>query len=617
MPTIHNTNRKILKKNNLQALPWSIGDLSGVDRAASDNDNESSCNNSKQNRNNHNIDDTNTINNTSSRKRPCKSPVIPSNLKRISDEIIWIQEGKAQHPAYILQDSTQSNDILFMSSNMVWVEWVSNGKKDSIYKHQIVQDGLQARKRHRHDYFTEDSSDKATAATDAQNNKKKMARSNSPREDRRSSPAVVVTTESSSTSLSRDDSIVFKKKSPRCKGKSILEGLDEDSLVQHDCQLKKGDDKLSSNGISKKQILEWDEKWEEMFDYLLIYIEETRKEKTKDMIDEQKASWIWDGKVPTIYQTPSGKSLGRWINNQRVAKKKGTLKDDREARLASTGLLWEGQGNSSWEQMIQGLVIYAQEQASKTGKPWDGNVPTSQKIRVSSVETGVDEEKALGRWVNRQRTIYQSGKLSKERQQQLEGIGLQWVASTNTKKVLSPIAVRAMAAIQDDHSEVSSDDDSQSPLLTNTDREENQTTQSKESDISQPHHELMETVDKKLKEADNLAKMQNIWHQRKPSQVVTTANSKPEEAPQPQFIRQQKDHSKKSSSDDHLQALRTAATAAGLDNQPAASQGFRAKEPQQFIQQRAVQQDWTVPKVNGSWRGDWDKEARRHIIASM
>ena len=258
---------------------------------------------------------------------------------------------------------------------------------------------------------------------------------------------------------------------------------------------------------------------------------------------------------------------------------------------------------------------------SKTGKPWDGNVPTSQKIRVSSVETGADEEKALGRWVNRQRTIYQSGKLNKERQEQLEKVGLQWAARTNTSNVLSPIAVRAMAALQDDHSEVSSDDDdddSQSPLLTKNDREEMQTTnQSTGREFPQSHHELMETVDKKLKEADNLAMMQKMWHQRKQSQSPS-ANEKPEEAHEPpQFIRQQKDHSKKSSSDHHLQALRVAATTAGLDNQPAASQGFRAKEPQQFIQQRAVQQDWTVPKVNGRWRGDWDKEARMHIIANM
>ena len=396
MPTIHNTNRKLLKKNNLQTLPWSIGDLSGLDRAASDNDSES-CN-SKQNRNNHIDDDTNNTNNTQSRKRPCKSPsVIPSNLKRISDEIIWVQEGKAQHPAYILQDCTnaQSNDILFMSSNTVWVEWVSNGKKESIYKDQIVQDGLQARKRHRPDYFTEDpSGDKSASATDAQNNKKKKkARSNSQRADREMPipPLVATAKSSSSTSLNRDDSVslnrdssLFKKKSPRCKGKSILEGLDDDSITQKD------------------------------------------------------------------------------------------------------------------------------------------------------------------------------------------------------------------------------------------NREKNHTTQSKESEMPQSHHgQLMENVDKKLKEADNLAKMQNIWHQSKPSQVVTTA--KPLERPEPQF-----------------DAIQQEELPANNDNHPSEGQPrftpqqshtthvserpkFQFTQPPQpqFIQQRAVQQDWTVPKVNGSWRGDWDKEARKHIIASM
>jgi len=693
MPTIHNTNRKMLKKNNLQTLPWSIGDLSGLDRSASDND--ESCCNSKQNRNNH-IDDN--TNNTQSRKRPCKSPpVIPSNLKRISDEIIWIQEGKAQHPAYILQDcTTQSNDILFMSSNMVWVEWVSNGKKECIYKHKIVQDGLQARKRHRPDYFTEDPSDKsASSANDVQHNNKKKARSNSPNRD------TLLPVVATAKPVVATNSTVFKKKSPRCKGKSILEGLDDtDSIAQQDnreenqtIQSKESERPQSHHELSlaarsmaalehdddiielsndehddeptdtskgqhglkqqqwdvmfqclliyieetrkeetanmndeEKEAWVWDgnmptnyktpsglglgtwvasqrrakregklkdnrearlisigfswsgkggEQWEDMFDCLLIYIEETRKEKTKDMNDEQKASWIWNGQVPTIYQTPSGKSLGRWITNQRQAKRNGKLKDDREARLASTGLIWECHGNSSWEQMIQGLVIYAQEQASKTGKPWDGNVPTSQKIRVSSVETGADEEKALGRWVNRQRTLYQSGQLNKERQQQLEKIGLQWAARTNTNKVLSPIAVRAMAALQDDLEEVSSpdDDDSQSPLFTKNYREENQSTQSKESEMPQSHHEqLMETVDK-----------------RKQSQSPS-AYEKPEEVYKPpQFTRQQKDNSRTSSSDDHLKALRVAATAAALDIQHATS-----------IQQRAVQHERTVPNPSSS-----------------
>ena len=37
-----------------------------------------------------------------------------------------------------------------------------------------------------------------------------------------------------------------------------------------------------------------------------------------------------------------------------------------------------------------------------------------------------DEEKNLGRWVNRQRSLYQAGKLKKDRQRDLERIGLKW-----------------------------------------------------------------------------------------------------------------------------------------------------------------------------------------------
>jgi hypothetical protein len=71
------------------------------------------------------------------------------------------------------------------------------------------------------------------------------------------------------------------------------------------------------------------------------YIEETRETATTHMNDEQKAEWIWDGNVPRSYKTPCGKALGNWINTQRKAKAKETLKDDRAIRLTSKCLRWE------------------------------------------------------------------------------------------------------------------------------------------------------------------------------------------------------------------------------------------------------------------------------------
>ena len=176
----------------------------------------------------------------------------------------------------------------------------------------------------------------------------------------------------------------------------------------------------------KPSTLQSQQKWDDMFNYLVKFIEETRQEATKNLPEEKKKAWVWDGNVPTNYKTKCGKALGRWINNQRSAKSKGTLKDEREVRLVSTGLKWSVLTTNSWRDMLRELQIYVNEQ-TKDGRPWDGNVPTNYKIKsASSVEGAEDEEKNLGRWINRQRSLFQAGKLKKERQLDLERIGLKW-----------------------------------------------------------------------------------------------------------------------------------------------------------------------------------------------
>ena len=46
--------------------------------------------------------------------------------------------------------------------------------------------------------------------------------------------------------------------------------------------------------------------------------------------------------------------------------------------------------------------------------PQDGNVPTNYKIKSNiPAYSADDEEKNLGRWVNRQRSLFQAGKLKK------------------------------------------------------------------------------------------------------------------------------------------------------------------------------------------------------------
>jgi len=130
------------------------------------------------------------------------------------------------------------------------------------------------------------------------------------------------------------------------------------------------------------------------------------------------------------------------------------LKPDRDRRLVSTGLKWSVLSTNSWQDMMTELKLYVREKVrsnllarraptaaqTNNGKnSWDGNVPTNYRIKSNIAADGseIDEEKNLGRWINRQRSLFQSGKLKKERQKELEDIGLKWsVLSTSTWQVM-------------------------------------------------------------------------------------------------------------------------------------------------------------------------------------
>jgi hypothetical protein len=62
----------------------------------------------------------------------------------------------------------------------------------------------------------------------------------------------------------------------------------------------------------------------------------------------------------------------------------------------------------------------------QAGKKWDGNVPTNYQIKSRPDGKFNGEDKNLGRWVNRQRSLYQAGRLRKDRIQRLEKMGLKW-----------------------------------------------------------------------------------------------------------------------------------------------------------------------------------------------
>eukprot|EP00592_Proboscia_alata_P014773 CAMPEP_0194396170 /NCGR_PEP_ID=MMETSP0174-20130528/124833_1 /TAXON_ID=216777 /ORGANISM="Proboscia alata, Strain PI-D3" /LENGTH=1160 /DNA_ID=CAMNT_0039192193 /DNA_START=129 /DNA_END=3611 /DNA_ORIENTATION=+ len=183
---------------------------------------------------------------------------------------------------------------------------------------------------------------------------------------------------------------------------------------------------------SPAPISQSNQKWDEMLACLKDYIIEKKAEPAKKGANGETCEW--DGNVPTNFKTKDGKALGRWINNQRSAKSKGSLKPDRDEKLFRTGLKWSVLTTNSWTDMMNELHIYVKEKA-KDGNKWDGNVPTNYKIKsnIDSDGNEIDEEKNLGRWINRQRSLFQGGRLRKDRQLELEAIGLRWsVLSTST-----------------------------------------------------------------------------------------------------------------------------------------------------------------------------------------
>ena len=209
MPTIHYVSSEYLKRNDLR-IGWTIKDSS---RRTHQHQNKSPTSNRKV---------------TSS--LPKATPDITCKLKRISDEVIWIREGKAEHPAYMLQDSS-SNNTTDDDTDIVWIEWLSNAKKECIYKHQIVKDGLQSRKRQRPNYFS--SHEKAPNNTPNKKKKKKTLVSAPPlkRVDKSTT-----TTTPSIRPIAND-----------CRGGSLAQNQTE--------KLDKGDNKKERNTTISKSLI--------------------------------------------------------------------------------------------------------------------------------------------------------------------------------------------------------------------------------------------------------------------------------------------------------------------------------------------------------------------------
>ena len=123
-------------------------------------------------------------------------------------------------------------------------------------------------------------------------------------------------------------------------------------------------------------------------------------------------------KKPFIKEDDEDKNLGRWVNRQRSMYQAGRLRKDRQEALEKIGLKWSVLATTSWDSMFETLQEYVKER-TRNGTTWDGNVP-------ANFRTSHDPPRALGRWINRQRSAFGKHKLKPEYEAKLSELGLKW-----------------------------------------------------------------------------------------------------------------------------------------------------------------------------------------------
>ena len=118
------------------------------------------------------------------------------------------------------------------------------------------------------------------------------------------------------------------------------------------------------------------------------------------------------------YEDENGYNLGGWLVSQRQMYKKSKLSKEREELLEKIGMHFETRDNDEvWNQMYMLAELYFKEY---------GNLEIPSKFKTLN---GTDEDENgynLGVWLVRQRQMYKKGKLSPERKELLNQIGMIW-----------------------------------------------------------------------------------------------------------------------------------------------------------------------------------------------
>lgn len=121
--------------------------------------------------------------------------------------------------------------------------------------------------------------------------------------------------------------------------------------------------------------------------------------------------------VPSTYVDEDGIKLGNWIFSLRAARKsqnkRAALTDDQIKRLDLLGMLWGNKLEITWQKNYSAVCGYQRKY---------GNLD----VPVAYI---TDDGLRIGRWLRRQRELYEKGTLDVGRKEQLDLIGMKWAQS--------------------------------------------------------------------------------------------------------------------------------------------------------------------------------------------
>lgn len=137
----------------------------------------------------------------------------------------------------------------------------------------------------------------------------------------------------------------------------------------------------------------------------------------EDRFEDLKAFRQQNGHCNVPTQWDENPVLGRWVANQRQARKRGQLTADRVQLLNDLGFVWELRRGSlagvrsprrNWSEMLVRLKGFHDEYGT------------------ADVPYGWDEDPALGRWAQKQRDARTKGELSQDQIENLDELQFEW-----------------------------------------------------------------------------------------------------------------------------------------------------------------------------------------------